>query len=610
MPISNRDNFRTLACAVGVSALAAILYLFTAARDIVVGDTPELIIAAATLGVAHPPGYPLFTMLGHLFSLLPLGSIPFRVNLLSVVCDALTAGIVFLTAFRLSRSRWASVMAALILAFNPLFWSWSLVAEVFPLNNLLVSLLIYLLVIWHEKPERIGALITAAFVTGLAFTNHQTIVLLVPAVCFVLWQHRAVLSAKPQILVICLLAFVLGLAPYAYVPWTAAHHPAYNWGNVSSFGDLFSLITRQSYGSGDLVAAIYRGGSIVHRLLMLFLSMGALINLLALLGLIHAHSHRPWYFWFSLLAFVCAGPFFAALTNLNLSSVPQALFVLERFFLLPEVIVAPLLALGIVMVAEFIGASARALPVRPLPLVSGAVAVVLAVSLLTNYRRIDQSNNHIARTYAEDVFATIEPNTILLLTGDGLALPLLYLNLVERTRTDVTLILPLLLPADWYVRQLREQNPGLIVPFDRYDTEQNNLKTLIEANPGRPAAVIGTLQDNSLDRDYQAYPHGLVRLVKPRSKFITINEMVSDNDKLMQRYRPPAPDRISKKSFESEILLLYAQPAWYIGAEYERLGGPTEARKWYKRALTIDPNFPQARQGFGRIDRANRSPKY
>ena len=61
-----------------VAAVAAILYGMTAARDLVLGDTPELMTAAATLGVAHPPGYPLFTMLGHLFSLLPFGAVPLR----------------------------------------------------------------------------------------------------------------------------------------------------------------------------------------------------------------------------------------------------------------------------------------------------------------------------------------------------------------------------------------------------------------------------------------------------------------------------------------------------------------------------------------------------
>src|SRR4051794_17062430 len=103
MPESDRG--KTLAVAALVTALSGVLYFCTAARDIVTGDTPELITVAATLGVAHPPGYPLFTLLGHLFSLLPIGPIPFRVNSLSVVCDALAVGVVFLIAFRVSTSR-------------------------------------------------------------------------------------------------------------------------------------------------------------------------------------------------------------------------------------------------------------------------------------------------------------------------------------------------------------------------------------------------------------------------------------------------------------------------------------------------------------------------
>src|SRR5204863_2185124 len=210
MSILAGDNSKTWVGAIAVTAAAGILYFLTAARDIVVGDSPELIMAAVTLGVAHAPGYPLFTMLGHLFSLLPFGSIPFRVNLLSVTCDALTIGVVYFSAFRLTRSQLAAAVAALLLAVNPTFWEWSLAAEVFPLNNLLAALLILLLIAWHEQPERSGFLIAAFFVTGLALTNHQTIVLLGPAFCFVLWQRRLILFTWPRLLAIGIVAFVIG----------------------------------------------------------------------------------------------------------------------------------------------------------------------------------------------------------------------------------------------------------------------------------------------------------------------------------------------------------------------------------------------------------------
>src|SRR3989454_1661881 len=146
MSILAGSNSKTWAGAIFVVSVAAVLYFLTAARDIVVGDSPELITAAVTLGVAHAPGYPLFTMLGHLFSLVPFGSIPFRVNLLSVTCDAVTIGVVYFSAFRLTRSQLAAAVAALLLAVDPIFWEWSLAAEVFPLNNLLAAVLILLLV--------------------------------------------------------------------------------------------------------------------------------------------------------------------------------------------------------------------------------------------------------------------------------------------------------------------------------------------------------------------------------------------------------------------------------------------------------------------------------
>src|SRR4051812_29472484 len=139
MSMLAEDRTRTFLWMAFVVLIAGTLYFLTAARDIVVGDTPEFITAAVTFGVPHPSGYPLFTMLGHLFSLLPFGSIPFRLNLLSVICDAIAVGFVFLTALRLSQSYPASAIAALLLAVSPIFWAWSLAFEVFALNNLFAA---------------------------------------------------------------------------------------------------------------------------------------------------------------------------------------------------------------------------------------------------------------------------------------------------------------------------------------------------------------------------------------------------------------------------------------------------------------------------------------
>src|SRR5207237_6197487 len=404
------DNSKPWSGAVAVATAAGIVYFLTAARDIVVGDSPELIMAAVTLGVAHAPGYPLFTMLGHLFSLLPVGSIPFRVNLLSVVCDALTIGVVYFSTFRLTRSQLAAAVAALLLAVDPIFWEWSLAAEVFPLNNLLAAVLILLLVAWHQHPERSAFLIAAFFVAGLALTNHQTIVLLGPAFCFILWRRRSFLLARPSLLVIGAAVFVVGLLPYVYVPWAAAHHPIHNWGNVSSFHDLLRLIARRSYGSKLVTTPGYTGGPPWDRLAALCVSFGPVIGLLIILGAIQAFQRARWYFWFSLIAFIFSGPFFVWISNLNLSTAPSALFVLQRFFLLSQVAVAPLAAFGLLALAQFVTRSTGSTSALALRVATVTCLAAVLITVETNYRRIDLSRNFIARHFAEDVFNTIRPN--------------------------------------------------------------------------------------------------------------------------------------------------------------------------------------------------------
>ena len=592
--------------AVAVAAVAGILYFLTAARDIVVGDTPELITAAVVLGVPHAPGYPLFTMLGHIFSLIPFASIPFRLNFLSVVCDSLTVGIVFLTALRLTRSQLAALVTALLLAVNPVFWSWSLAAEVFPLNNLLAALIVLLLVTWHDEPAQDGLLIGAFFTAGFALTNHQTVVLLAPAFAFVLWQRRAQFMTKPQLLLTCTVVFLVGLLPYAYIPWASAQHPAYNWGDVSSINDLFGLITRRSYGSGRLVStAGYSGGAPLLRIGALFLSLGLVTGMLIVIGAIEAYRRQPWYFWFSVIAFICTGPIFVCIANLNLATAPSALFVLQRFFLLPQVAAAPLIGFGVLALTRLVAQVMNLKSLSALHLVTATCLVAVGITATMSSRRIDQSHNFIARHFGEDVFATAEPGSILFASGDGVAFPLMYLQKVEKIGTRTTLVMLSYLAAPWYVNQLREEHPDLSIPFDHYDAQSNNLKMLIEANPGRKIYIAGTIgnEDRSLNDGYWPYQRGLLLRIEPQSKNIPLQEMITENERLLDQYRPPEIQAVRKNTFEADILNIYAWPAFRIGNDCARVGLNDQARKWLGRARAINPSFTQAREALGRLDR-------
>ncbi len=567
-----------------------------------VGDSPELITAAATLGVAHPPGYPLFTMLAHLFSTVPFGLIPFRVNLFSVTCDSICLAVIYLISFRLTQCSLCSAAASLLLGLNPIFWSWSLTAEVFPLNNLITALLLYLVISWDQHPERSRYLIGGSFVAGLGLTNHHTIVLLFPAVGFAVWRQRHQLRLR--LVGVCLAVFCIGLLPYAYIPWASAHHPPYNWGGVSSLRDLIGLISRSDYGAGSLVGdPRYRGGSALRRLIALFLSFGWAMGPLLIVGAYQAYRSARWYFWFSAIAFVFAGPFFVLISNLNLDAAPRALSVLERFFLLPQVALSPLLAFGVLFIIKHI-AQLNVAFARLSSWLVAAVLLSISVALISiNYRPIDQSHNSIARHFAADAFSSTEPGSILLVAGDAIAFPLIYLQTVEHVRAEVPLIGTRFLSASWYLGQLRERYPGLVIPFAEYDPEEHNLQMLLDANASRPAFAIGpaTGDDHSLDQTYLTYPHGLLVMLAPRSKTFSAEDILARNIELLGQYHVPSFTTVRTNTLEADILATYAWPEFRIGQAYERRSSYPEARTWYQRALAIDPSLPQAREGLRRV---------
>src|SRR5262249_3399420 len=135
--------FERRAWALALFAIAFVLYMATAARDLLIGDTPEFLTAAATFGVPHPSGYPLLVLLGRLFLWLPVGSIAFRGSLLAATSSALTVALIFLTARELGAATFAAALAALALAVHPLFWEWSLTMEAFPLNDAIAAMAVY-----------------------------------------------------------------------------------------------------------------------------------------------------------------------------------------------------------------------------------------------------------------------------------------------------------------------------------------------------------------------------------------------------------------------------------------------------------------------------------
>ncbi len=590
------------------AVLAAIgafaLYLPTAAHDIVFGDTPELTAVAIVAGVAHPPGYPLWTMLAHLFTLIPTGSLPFRVALFSVVCHALTVGVVVLSGYRLTRSIPAAIVAAAALATSRLFWSWSLVGEVFPLNDLLASLLVLFLVLWYARPDETRWLLGAAFVGGLGMTHHLTIVTLAPAALYVMWARRAVLFERPRTVAEATAAFGVGLLPLLYLPWAASRDPLWNWSRISSLRELWDHLLRTSYGSGQLITErSLQGGQPLDRVVALLTSfppVGGALAALGALSLWRAKRERA-LFWMFAIAFAFSGVSFAAYANAD-PGVELVRAVLERFFLLPLVVIAPLTALGITLLADEAARIAGQLSSRTRRVaVSGLLGGLALASAPLLWHDIDQSTNQVARRFGLDILSDVEPNGIFFAGGDAIILPVQYLMTIEGRRPDVSLIALPLMRAEWYVKELKARDRRLKLDHAKYDGPPATMKSALDANWARPIAIMGLLLDASPESSYWYYSRGLTKVVKRNGDAVELGTMDADTRGAYARYDPPRYEDVQHLAWEKTILVDYAIPALIVGREYAIAKQFPGAREWFGKALAIHPDFVEAKQELARL---------
>ncbi|HEV2249447.1 MAG TPA: DUF2723 domain-containing protein [Candidatus Limnocylindria bacterium] len=579
-----------------VVALALAVYAATAARDIVFGDSPELIAVATTLGVAHAPGYPVWTLLGHAFSWLPVGSLPFRVGLLSVVCGAAGVGVVYAISLRVARSVPAAAAAALGLALHPLFWQWSIVAEVFALHALLAAIVVYCALRWAERPAAAHWLYGAALAGGLGLANQQTIVLVAPAVLYLLWRHRRALGERPLALARAAAFLALGLVPYLYLWAAGVTHPYWSFGDVGSPGDVLDAVLRRAYGSGQLIVSpALQGGTVGDRIVAFARSFTLLEAVLAIAGFGWLYRRSRDVFWTFAIALAAAGPAFVLYANAN-ASIALAVAVLSRFYVLVHVLAAPVCAAGIRGLAELVARRRRA--VAELGLAAVAAVAIAALAVVT-YPRVDRSADLDARHFAEDLLASAPDGAILFVSGDAAAYPVQYLHSIEGARPDLSIVQPPYLLGPWYPRELRRLDPGLVVPpGDRPIT----VAELLDANRARPLILAGFDLDPSASPGYRLQQRGLDADIVPASAPLPDPAALSaENERLFATYRPPRFDRERNDAFTGIVLVDYTRATLRMGLSLESAGRFADARVWYQRGLAIEPDVAELQQALERI---------
>lgn len=411
---------RDAAHAGAAALLLFAVYAASAPRTVALEDDAFFILASHYLGVAHPPGYPLHTLLGKLATLLPVGSIAYRVHLLSAAFGALACALLWLCARALSLGRVAAWLAALGLGLSPAFWSQSIVAEVYTLHAAL-----FLGMLWTAL--RGGSLSAMALLLGLSLANHWPLTLLgAPALAVLVWPRRAQLVRRLPLV-------LAGLLPYAWMVWASRYSPIAFYGPIESLQELWYYVSREGYAQAD---ASPTAGWHDRVLFAAFLVREALLQLavagtlLALAGVAAQGAVAGRGVAAALvLAFLMPSFVLVLLLGFDYDVLHQN--VMRVYPLTAWAVLALWMALGLEWIARRRAWGARATA-------GVACALLAAIAVLGAWRNVRPGYDWSER-YARAVLESLPRGASLVTRADADLGPIAYFHLVEGLRPDVTL---------------------------------------------------------------------------------------------------------------------------------------------------------------------------
>lgn len=613
--------------AVSISIFALVIYVVTLCPTVSFIDSGELATDVYTLGIAHPTGYPFFTLVGYLFSHLPLGlRVIYQVNLMAAIfCSA---GLFFffrflvfflnvvtqkhpknifsknlpLTEQSVLQIFVPAAAGTLILAFSETYWSQALAVEVYSVHVFFLSLLLLLFTkalsteLFGKEEEGgsgkgMSSWLLFAVVLGLSFANHMTTILLAPAFLVAFFYVFKIQRGWKQILRL-VIPFLVGFSAYIYLPVRAAMKPAMNWGNPVDFERFMWHFSGKVYRVWIFSSFESAGKQFQYFIDSLPGEFAYVPVVLALIGVWSLYKNNKPALMFTLLLFLgCIG-----------YSINYDIHDIDSYFLLAYVTIAVWCALGVREITQMVKS------IQKVKIVAGGTIALCVFMLVTNYKKVDESTSYLVEDYAKDVFNSIEPNGIVIsYQWDYFVSAAYYLQLVEKVRPDVVVIDKELLRRTWYLQQLEQRYPWLIkqsrVELDAYAAELYKFEHTLPYNPSviefRYTGFIHSLIEKNIvarsiyvtpeietqyTQGYQRVPSGITFRLYGDS---TTHETFSPH------FSFRTPQKIDK--YADGILSMYSQ-AYLNNALYANMTGRKEdAMQSIEKSLEIRPDYTEAR---------------
>lgn len=532
------------------------IYLLTLAPSVIQIDSGELAAVQATLGIAHPTGYPLFTILGYIYSLLPL---PFtkiyQLNLLAAMYCAVAVGMFSYTVktvldnissfqtikqlksgkkskskqetvkFELNENQKIifSVLSGLSLAFSKTFWFQSTSVEVYSLHMFLISLILLWLIksFIGESSEKFSLKnnwVIFSVMLALGFSNHMTTLLILPGTAYLYFNKEKFSSNSFRKLGIMIFSFVILLVLiYSYLPIRASQNPNLNWGNPVDIERILRHVSGFQYQ-----VWLFSSTESAKKQLEYFISNLPneyfLSLILAVIGILVSFRYSKKFFIFNFITF---------LTTV-LYSINYDISDIDSYFLLAYISLANFILFGLLQVYRFLSAK---------KINQNIILIILflfpASQLIRNFPEVNQSKTVVYENYTKSLMNSVTDDAMILsYQWDYFISPSYYYQLVENFKPEIAIVDKELLRRSWYFNQLERNYPGILSgiqteinlfldalkPFERNENYNAALlenlyrriiENLISTNFEKREIFIGPeIFDNEMQRGQVSLPEG------------------------------------------------------------------------------------------------------
>ncbi|HNZ29144.1 MAG TPA: DUF2723 domain-containing protein, partial [Candidatus Goldiibacteriota bacterium] len=443
------------------------IYLHTLNPVFHANDSPETAACAVTLGIQHPPGYPLASLLGKLFTFIPAGNPGFRVNLMAAFCGASAAAVLFLVIALIFKRKEnmapvyaASAAAALMFAATYTVWSESLSSKggIYTLNALMFLLSVFFLLKWEKTGDTRGFYM-AAFIYGVSLGNHwESMAVVLPGILvYVLLVFKKMKFPAEKIFKRTSAAFLFalpGIMLYLYLVIRSNSGALLNWGNPADLKQLLWVVFRGQYTdmekARDIAVIIKQSSRVLSHLANEMTPAGLLLAVTGAAAVFISGRKKELALFGVILITVCGA------LSLYFNLKDEMIWIMDVFMIPAYAAMAVFSAAAVLWLADKAG---KKIPPAVLAAAFFAIPVFM---VLSGYRKADQSRYYYNYDFGMNIIKSVDSPGIALLEGDFNVMPQMYFKYVTG-KTNFCPVTTLFLYVPWGIDNLKRECPGVLL---------------------------------------------------------------------------------------------------------------------------------------------------